>query len=68
MPKRYGKRETWRRRMFNRPQMKALRAFHRAMFNPSFRRVFYSFARCQREPLEIWADLCEYCLDRPDPV
>jgi hypothetical protein len=68
MPKRYGKRERWRRKLFNSPRQQALREFTKAMFNPSFRRVFHSWVRCQREPIEIRSELCGYCLDRPDPI
>lgn len=73
MPKRYGKRETWRRKTRARLCPPGLVLFLRAMYNPFFGRVVLAWRSCHGVgtgwPAAFeWADAAEYCLDRPDVI
>lgn len=75
MPKRFGKQETWRRKMrkHHEDSIKAAQALTKCMHNPHFARTFWAFMNCRRigekrGEFDIlgWADACEYCLDRTE--
>jgi hypothetical protein len=71
MPKRFGKRERWRRKMFRKYNPPEVIAFRRAMYDPHFARALHTWARCQRREgdtlaLAVWCEFAEYCLDRPE--
>jgi hypothetical protein len=69
MPKRYGKRETWRRKCIAWARPPEATRFHRAMYDPHFTRAFYAMCRMRREgdiPGMAWASDAEQCLDRTE--
>jgi hypothetical protein len=68
MPKRFGKRETWRRKMRARYYTPEMMAFLRARYNPYFMRGLRACMRCGRTSTGgmnfTFVDQVEYCLDR----
>lgn len=71
MPKRYGRRETWRRKVSawaNPPEVRRLR---RATYDPFFMRQLHTSHEMRGEPGHVicapeWVDDCGYCLDRTE--
>lgn len=65
MPKRYGKHRTWLNKMRRKYCPPEIVAFHRAFYNPYFKRSFYALARCRQGPQLPFEfiDQAEYCLD-----
>jgi hypothetical protein len=70
MPKRFGKRETWRRKTLEKLCPPEVRALHRAMYDPHFKRAFFAWGRCRKAADGMienhWIDQVEYCLDRTE--
>ncbi len=67
MPKRYGKRETWRRKSVAKFRPPAVVQLMRAMYDPHFMRAFRTWG-CMRADAAgpSWTTDAEQCLDRTE--
>jgi hypothetical protein len=68
MPKRFGKRERWRRKMIRKFNPPEVVAFRRAMHDLHFMRALHTWMGFRRgedgRPIPGWCEDAEYCLDR----